>query len=77
MDTVFLDTSAVEELCAAIIRQAYVDLLKAVLFDEMVEHKRDSYNCYARYREFTREKKCRKYNKYLLIPRGSRLLRRM
>jgi len=53
-----------DELAATVIRTAYEDLIRAMLFDAMVEHKDESYNCANRYHEFTRPKKRRRYNVY-------------
>lgn len=64
MEVQSLNQQAVDELCAAVIREAYNDLIKALLFETMVKNTRRSYNCYNRVREFTREKRCRKYNNH-------------
>ena len=62
METDYLVQSAVDEMAAAVIREAYNDLVKALLFDEMLKHAKTSFNCYTRIREFTRDKRCRIYN---------------
>lgn len=54
----------IDELAATVIRTAYEDLIKALLFDAMMKHRTESYNCANRYHEFHRTRRCRRYNKY-------------
>lgn len=42
----------VEELCAAVVKLAYTDLLDARMFDAQVRYRNYSYNCNKRYEEF-------------------------
>lgn len=57
MEVDYLSQNGVEELCVAIIRTAYQDLLRAKVLDASFEHQRDSYNAYLYCEEIRKSKR--------------------